>query len=72
MRKIIVSNYVVAHGGDRDGSIWSSVEKILKENGHTEEAEIAYNIIKRDIQREESWFKKITHCIFNNKSRYLF
>lgn len=29
-----MANYVLVHGGDRDGSIWSDVEKILTNQGH--------------------------------------
>lgn len=31
----------------------------LSKNRLTPEAKIAYNLIKRDIQRDEFWFKKL-------------
>lgn len=32
--RIEMKNYVLVHGGDRDGSIWSDVEKTLTNHGH--------------------------------------
>lgn len=29
-----MTNYVLVHGGDRDGTVWSEVEKILTQRGH--------------------------------------
>lgn len=29
-----MATYVLVHGGDRDGSIWSDVANLLKNQGH--------------------------------------